>query len=462
MAEPRRGLLAAAALAVPLIIFLAAYLPAVGHGFIADDFRWIVENRVTRSADVVEMFSRNTGFYRPMSALSFAADFASFGNRPLAFGLTNVALAIGCGALLFGLLRELKLPREAAAFGVLVWLLNFHGVSMAMLWISGRTALILTAAALATAIAVVRGRALFAALFLLVALCSKEEAVALPITLLVWLIALGRDGSGSRRVRPIAWTAVSCAALAIYGFLRTRSGAMTPASAPWFYRFTFAPADVAGNFVQYADRTFTFAAGVCLLGLIVLQPAWRRVQVSTPVIVCGLAWAAGGYALTLFLPVRSSLYACFPSIGAAIIAAEIGRAFWQASVEAARQRAMIAAIVMAIALLPVYRARNHRWTDLADFSTSILGQLRTLTASLPDGAHIVLVDDRRTRVNLGSAFGVMINDAVRLDTGRRLDIWVDAPQADAWEAVPPRPCADCVTLTLVVRNGILGVDPATR
>jgi len=407
---------------------------------------------------VIDMFSRNTGFYRPIAALTFAADSAAFGNRPLVYGLTNLALAIGCGGRLFALLRELKLPREAAMFGVLVWLLNFHGVSMAVLWISGRTALILTAAALATAIAVIRGRIVLAALFLLVALCSKEEAVALPITLLVWLIALGHDGSGSRRVRPIAWMAVSCVAVGIYAFLRTRSGAMTPASAPWFYRFTFAPADVAGNLAQYADRTCTFAAAVCLLALMVLQPAWRRAPVSMPVIVCGAAWIAGGYALTLFLPVRSSLYACFPSIGAAIVAAEIGRALWQESDERARLRATIAAIVVAIGLLPAYRARNHRWTDLADFSTSILGQLRTLTAALPDGAHVVLVDDRRTRVNLGSAFGVMINDAVRLDTGRRLDIWVDAPQADAWEAAPPRPCADCVALTLYVRNGILSRD----
>jgi hypothetical protein len=455
MAEPRRRLLAAAALAVPFIVFLAAYAPAVGRGFIADDFRWIIENRITRPADVIGMFSRNTGFYRPMVALTFAADSASFGNRPLAFGLTNLALAIGCAVLLFVLLRDLKLPREAASFGVLVWLLNFHGVSMALLWISGRTALILTAAALATAIAAMRGHALLAALFLLAALCAKEEAVALPITLLIWLIAIGRNASDSRRVRPIVWMAVSCVAVGIYAFLRTHSGAMTPGSAPWFYRFTFAPADVAGNLVQYADRALTFAGGICLLALIILQPAWRRVQVSKPVLVCGVAWIAGGYALTVFLPVRSSLYACFPSVGAAIIAAEIGRALWQESAEPARQRAMMAAVVVAIALLPVYRARNHRWTDLADFSTSILGQLRSLTASLPDGAHVVLVDDRRTRVNLGSAFGFLINDAVTLHTGRKLDIWVDAPGAEEWQSGPPAPCANCVSLTLYVRNGVL-------
>jgi hypothetical protein len=74
---------------------------------------------------------------------------------------------------------------------------------------------------------------------------------------------------------------------------------------------------------------------------------------------------------------------------------------------------------------------------------------------LPDGAHVVLVGDRSTRVNLGSAFGFLLNDAVMLHTGRRLDIWVDAPGAEEWQVGPPPPCPSCVAMTLSVRNGVL-------
>ena len=98
-AEPSRRQLAAAWLAVPFAVFLAVYAPAVGRGFISDDFRWIVESRIDRVADIPTIFSRHTGFYRPVVALTFAADYALFGNRPRGYGLTNLALALACAGL---------------------------------------------------------------------------------------------------------------------------------------------------------------------------------------------------------------------------------------------------------------------------------------------------------------------------------------------------------------------------
>ena len=453
MTESHQRALASAALYAPFVVFLIVYAPAVGHGFISDDFRWIVESRIAQPADLVRTFSRNTGFYRPMVALTFAADYAAFGSEPFGYGVTNLALAIGCAVLLFVLIRGLRLPKEAAAFGAALWLLHFHGSQMAILWISGRTALVLVAASLAAAISLLRARLLLAALFLLVALFAKEEAIALPLILLIWLVVLRRGSPSPPKVHPGIWFAVSCAALAVYVVFRARSGAMTPGNVPSYYQFTFAPAAVADNLLEYTDRTLTFPAAVCLLAFLLLRPAWRSIEVSRPTIVCGIAWILGGYALTMFLPVRSSLYACFPSIGASILAAEIGTALWRHAPRTGRLRAAAAAIAVVIALIPFYRARNHRWVDLADFSSSVLAQLRRSTASLPDGARVVLIDERDKRINLEAAFGTLINDAWRLQNGRPLDVWIEPPLRYA----PPgaRPCPTCAALTLQLKDGVI-------
>ena len=228
---------------------------------------------------------------------------------------------------------------------------------------------------------------------------------------------------------------------------------MTPGNAPSYYQFTFAPAAFADNLLEYTDRTLTFPIAVCLLAFLLLRPAWRSIQVSWPTIVCGIAWMLGGYALTIFLPVRSSLYACFPSIGASIVAAEIGEALWRQAPQTGRLRATAAAIAVVIVLIPVYRVRNQRWVDLADFSSSVLAQLRTSTASLPDGAHVVLIDERDKRVNLESAFGTLINHAWRLQNGRPLDVRIEPPLRNA----PPDTalCLTCAALTLQLKDGVV-------
>src|SRR5206468_9810198 len=136
--------------------------------------------------------------------------------------------------------------------------------AMALLWISGRTALVLVAASLASAIAVVRGRLMAAAACLLIALFAKEEAVALPFMLACWLVVLGRAHPGRVRIHPVVWLLVSFSLLAAYFLLRDHAGAFTPASAPPYYRFTFAPAVLTSHILQYADRSLTWPAAVCL------------------------------------------------------------------------------------------------------------------------------------------------------------------------------------------------------
>src|SRR5205807_1271877 len=156
-------------------------------------------------------------------------------------------------ALLFALARQLALPPAAALFAVAVWAFNFHGVNMALLWTSGRTALLLCLCALASMIAFLRGHRLAAGVLACAAMLCKEEAVMLPPLLLAIevtdrrLVHRSPRGEGGDVRRAIVSTAPTWIAAAIYAVLRLRSGAFGPLSAPPFYRLTLAPAALLVN-----------------------------------------------------------------------------------------------------------------------------------------------------------------------------------------------------------------------
>jgi hypothetical protein len=323
---------------------------------------------------------------------------------------------------------------------------------MAVLWTSGRTALLLTLAAVTCAAAFVRRRFALATVLLLVALFSKEEAVLLPAILLGWYVVLNRREASDRRA---VWMWVSVAGLAevVYFVARSQTSAMTPFAAPSYYTPTFDVARLAANVVSYADRVATFPAIVALAALLLLgRPRpWLDDRLRRT-LWCGLIWIAGGFALTIFAPIRSDLYACFPSVGACVIAAAFCAHAWRSSDDRRRRRALVAVPIAAMLLAPLYHARTKRWSDLAEFSTTTLDDLVAATASLGDDAVVVIHDDRSTRVNMSSAFGTLLPDAYRLRTGRTLRFHLDPPPP--FDATPP-PCAGCASLELTVRDGRL-------
>ena len=427
------------------MVFLAVYAPAVGLGFISDDFAWIAHSRVQSAADLARVLSTSLGFYRPLVGLSFAADYAVFGTHALGYGWTNLALALVDAALVAALCRALGLTRAGAWLAAAVWLLNFHGINMALLWISGRSALLLIAGALTCLLGLLRQSTVLTLIGFAAALLSKEESVALP------LIAAGAimlHLRGERTARHLAMLSTGAALLLImYAMLRMHSGAMTPSNAPDYYRFTFAPSAVARNIVEYVDRGATFAIAAMLVGVLGLAP--RGLVLRRDVLLFAAAWFIAAYLPTVTLPVRSSLYACFPSIGAAIACAHVLEASWAAS-EPRHQRWTLALLaVVPILCVPAYVARNHRWTDLAVFSSRVLNEVELRSAAWPDGATLVLTDDRSTRVNLNSAFGSLIGDAVALRAHRRFDVRLEPPAA----ATHPAPaCGGCPVVRVALQS----------
>jgi hypothetical protein len=231
--------------------------------------------------------------------------------------------------------------------------------------------------------------------------------------------------------------------------------AFTPFSAPHYYQFVFAPAVVARNIVEYFDRATT--ASVLTVVLVALTcGCWPRVQADRMRhVAAAVVWVIGGYSLTVFLPVRSSLYAVFPSVGVAVACAALLDSMIASNRDRSSEaiRVAVALAVTLLALVPVYRARNGRYVEPARFSERAL---RTFSADAALGERrgtILLHDGADPTSSFVGAFGTFATDAVRLRMGGDVTIWIDPPPGD-WDLAglhPPQPTD--VVAEYAVENG---------
>lgn len=442
-------LLRRAATASVLCLLAIVYGCDAGHGFVKDDFVWIASSR-----DPTRLIAPGAaGFFRPVVSLTFWLDHALFDLDPIGYGLTNVALLFACIGMLLVLLRALGLRAGVATAGALVWALNFHAVNMAVLWISGRTALVLVLWAVAAAYAWVRGHRGVAALLALLAMWSKEEGFVVPAILTAWSIVDARRGALSLRARvtrTLAGTWMLWVAAALSLVARSWTGAWTPASAPSFYRYRFELSALLENAYQYADRTATTAVLVFVVfWLAAGRP--RLVGGDGSRMLKGAVWLALGFAPTLLLPVRSSLYALFPSVGLIIILSDLAERAAARASRPAVDRAIAWLLLLLVALVPVYKARNRRYVREAELSAAVMREVLTVAAQKPEGAVVVITDARDVRPTAEQAFGGLAEEAGALMTGGRIRLWIDPPPSDLTGRTPPDPAL--VAAVLAVENG---------
>ncbi len=389
-------------------IFCIVYLPDVGRGFVQDDYAWISGSRVHAAADVARLFTSNVGFYRPLVSTTFAIDYAVWGLDVRGYAATNLLLLLADVLLLFQLARRFLLPAPAALLAAAVWAFNFHGVNMSLLWISGRTTLLMCLFALAATHAFLAGVWFGAGMLALAAMLCKEEAVMLPALLTAF-------GLVERRSLPRSWPL--WAALAVYMTLRINSGAFGPSDAPAYYRFVFTPAALLRNVAQYLDRAATWpavAGAVVFFGVTTRHPLLEHERRA---IVFGALWFVAFYAITVFLPIRSSLYAVAPSLGSALMVGALGSRAWRDDPLRFRRVATALVVVLAV-LVPVYRTRNRDFFGPRDLAARSLNTIQNAVrgGSYPAGT-IVVVDDAREGVTLDDAFGSLFPEAIHLFVG---------------------------------------------
>ena len=400
------------------IVFVAAvYFPDVGRGFIKDDFTWIRAAKAATAAPVTLIRQPDAGFYRPLVTLSFAVDAAVHGWQPRGYGWTNLSLYVLCAAAVALLTLALGLPPTTALLAAFLWSVNPHGMNMAILWLSGRTATLLTLFSLLAAAAFVRAWFGAAAVLIGCALCAKEEAVALPFILLAWIWI--KDGSRPR------WRAIAAVTvpLAVYLVLRALTPAMTPSTAPSFYQFTAAPVVVIRNAWEYLDRSATLAVVALVLAMIVYRCRPRADAAARGLLIMMGVWWLGMFAITIWLPVRSSLYAVCPSAAAAIACALLIDRMRAAAARTLMPLATVLAVLL-VAAIPIYQVRDDLRAEAARVSQRTLNEIEHDLPTLPYSGVVVLHDDPDGFV-FREAFGDLATEALRTRFGRDWNVRIE-------------------------------------
>src|SRR5207237_9360819 len=104
-------------------------------------------------------------------------------------------------------------------------------------------------------------------------------------------------------------------------------------------RPTFTLAAVLKNIGEYLDRGATFATVASIAAWLAARQGMTLTADERRTIRIGITWFVAMYAITIFVPVRSSLYAVAPSIRSALVAGAVAAGAWRAAPGMAAQRA---------------------------------------------------------------------------------------------------------------------------
>jgi hypothetical protein len=224
--ERRLPLTIAAALMV--VATVALYWPALGAGFLGDDFMILHRLRaLERPTDVIRFFRGEFfEYYRPLGFISHAIDWAIAGQNPHEFHLTNLLIHVVNTILVLLIGRELSARPLAGLLAAALFALHASN-NEAVVWMSARFDLLATCFALAALYCMMRGRRfasqLAAAVLYFFALLSKEAAVAMPIAVAGWSTFRLRATTS----RTVLFVAPWLVALASYSALRNLAGGVS-------------------------------------------------------------------------------------------------------------------------------------------------------------------------------------------------------------------------------------------
>jgi tetratricopeptide (TPR) repeat protein len=190
-----------AALGLLILCIILAYGNSLTNGFAYDDDRLIVMNRLIRSTDTLTKLVSSdywvtrrdpmgelpsaSGLYRPLVSLSYAFNYAVGGLNAVGYHLVNVLAHALVTWLLYLVALQMRFPSEAALVSAVLFAIHpLH--TEAVTNIVGRAELFMALAVLGGLWLAVTGRRVWSLVAFTAGLFSKEQAIMLPVLLLLY------------------------------------------------------------------------------------------------------------------------------------------------------------------------------------------------------------------------------------------------------------------------------------
>lgn len=180
-------------LGLPFLLVVAVYASTLTHGFIWDDNFIIAKNPLIEHLGNIPQFfltedtiEDSTGYYRPVTYISFAVDRAIWGGNPAGYHFTNLVLQI-CTVLLFYAVVRILFRKERLAFvAALIFALHPVAGETVNFLSGGRNTLLSASFALLSLLFYIRNKQFPALIAFTLAIFSKEFALLLPMVFLLY------------------------------------------------------------------------------------------------------------------------------------------------------------------------------------------------------------------------------------------------------------------------------------
>lgn len=187
---------------VIVTLVVVTFCGSLGNGFVWDDVPVVSENPLFHGSghlfqllvaeDTIPGSGSATGYYRPLTYLSFYADSLLWGLSPAGFHFTNLVLHIAVALTLYALLFSLTSATLPALLGTLLFALNPVTAEAVCFIAGGRNTLLCALFSLLGLVMHRKGRIGLAVLCILGAAAAKEPGLLMPVALFGHDIFLAR------------------------------------------------------------------------------------------------------------------------------------------------------------------------------------------------------------------------------------------------------------------------------
>jgi len=264
-------------------VLLLVYGNTLNHEFVWDDTDLIVYNplleklsNIPRFFFLEDRFETPTGYYRPMTYVSFALDRAVWGVNPVGFNITNLFLHI-LVALIFYRVVVALFNRENLGFvAALVFSLHPLAVETVNFHAGGRNTLLAACFSLLSLLFYIKRKHIPAAACLTAALFSKEFALIMPVIFILYDYRIRQEKLKFASYTPylipvIAYLALRSFAVSKANFLTTIHFSRQLLLAPLFVvRYLINMVVPFRLKVYYSGHVETYIAILCLAGVLLL------------------------------------------------------------------------------------------------------------------------------------------------------------------------------------------------